>query len=500
MNGAAGKEGEQPKTSVTYLDHLITLHDLEPWKGKKIFVYSPTEGGYETALVRKIVDRYGFKSDVQGVETPMDAGTAPDPGRLILGPYEFVQQMQRSSPNQRNEYAELPDITYLTLAAEAKVSKDVHLGSYSKMGMGGNAHYVVSPHTTDALEAIIKFLYNVNRPYVVCGNGSNAIFGDVNGVVILTNKLTGVTGVDISGRSYSNLAAATEAIAALSNDQPVTVEIAVGESTRAIAKKTSDMGLHGFERLYAIPGSIGGAVVMNAGFSMDEISEVVDTVRVIDPRGNPNWMQKCDMKYGNRSSILLSPGYAGYTVASARFVLQKKTGSNVLKVIGQHMSEASAKHDKESATYIAMKNLNEKTYAFRACGSFWVRRGYLRRDTFYALDEIIPRSVSSMVQSQPSREGPRIIYRSDKDSVVSIYEPTFTSWLWATNFATFYDLFQTAKRMYDQVFRELGVELVKEVRLHGTSRISQQPIEDLFLKVMKNRVELTDLKEDLNFR
>ena len=54
--------------------------------------------------------------------------------------------------------------------------------------------------------------------------------------------------------------------------------------------------------------------------------------------------------------------------------------------------------------------------------------------------------------------------------------------------------------MYDQVFRELGVELVKEVRLHGTSRISQQPIEDLFLKVMKNRVELTDLKEDLNFR
>ncbi|MDU3885673.1 MAG: FAD-binding protein, partial [Streptococcus mitis] len=129
------------------------------------------------------------------------------------------------------------------------------LHSYSYTKVGGEADYLVFPRNRFELARLVKFANQENIPWMVLGNASNIIVrdGGIRGFVILCDKLNNVSvdGYTIEAEAGANLI----------------------ETTR-IALRHS---LTGFEFACGIPGSIGGAVFMNAGAYGGEIAHILQS-------------------------------------------------------------------------------------------------------------------------------------------------------------------------------------------------------------------------------
>ena len=139
------------------------------------------------------------------------------------------------------------------------IQTNVPLSNYTTMRVGGMAHFFVQPTKIKYMVKIIKFCLKNKIKYYILGNGSNVIFSDkgFDGLVICTKKLNKI-------KIKKN----------------VTAEC--GCNLYALNKKLISYGLSGMEFSYGIPGSVGGAVCMNAGAYGDDMSKVVNKVLVFD--------------------------------------------------------------------------------------------------------------------------------------------------------------------------------------------------------------------------
>ena len=140
---------------------------------------------------------------------------------------------------------------------------DEPLKSYAYTRVGGKADYLVFPRNRYEMARVVKFANQENIPWMVLGNASNIIVrdGGIRGFVILCDKLNNVSvdGYTIEAEAGANLI----------------------ETTR-IALRHS---LTGFEFACGIPGSIGGAVFMNAGAYGGEISNILQSCKVLTKDG-----------------------------------------------------------------------------------------------------------------------------------------------------------------------------------------------------------------------
>ena len=177
------------------------------------------------------------------------------------------------------------------------------LKKYTYTKVGGPADYLAFPRNRYELIRIVEFANKNNIPWMVLGNASNIIVrdGGIRGFVIMFDKLNTVTvnGYVIEAEAGANLV----------------------ETTR-IAKYHS---LTGFEFACGIPGSIGGAVFMNAGAYGGEISHVLVSAQVLTKEGKVKTIEARDMKFGYRHSAVQD---SGDIVISAKFAL--KPGDYVL--------------------------------------------------------------------------------------------------------------------------------------------------------------------------
>jgi UDP-N-acetylmuramate dehydrogenase len=144
------------------------------------------------------------------------------------------------------------------------LSKDVSLSNYSWFNLGGNAEFLFKPNNKDQLIEFITEAKKNNLKMTILGAGSNTLFRDsgVKGVVI---KLG-------SNFSYTKLI------------NKNTIEVGAATLDRKVANFAKDSNLTNFEFLSCIPGSIGGAVIMNSGCYENEISKILLSIRVIDTR------------------------------------------------------------------------------------------------------------------------------------------------------------------------------------------------------------------------
>ena len=140
---------------------------------------------------------------------------------------------------------------------------DEPLKKYTYTKVGGPADYLAFPRNRLELSRIVKFANSQNIPWMVLGNASNIIVrdGGIRGFVIMFDKLSTVTvnGYVIEAEAGANLI----------------------ETTR-IARYHS---LTGFEFACGIPGSVGGAVFMNAGAYGGEIAHILLSAQVLTPQG-----------------------------------------------------------------------------------------------------------------------------------------------------------------------------------------------------------------------
>lgn len=147
----------------------------------------------------------------------------------------------------------------------SRVLKDEPMKNHTYFKIGGNASYLVMPECVDEVIETVKACRDNNYPFYVIGNGSNLLVDDkgLNGVVIKIAK------------PFSNIKADGNKITALS-----------GALLSKIASVACDNNLAGFEFASGIPGTLGGAVKMNAGAYGGEIKDVVVKTTYLDKNGN----------------------------------------------------------------------------------------------------------------------------------------------------------------------------------------------------------------------
>ena len=152
--------------------------------------------------------------------------------------------------------------------------------------IGGNADFFITPSTITELQNIINELKNASVPYLVIGNGSNLLVSDkgIEGAVISTENLNSV---EITGtKIYAD----------------------AGLKLSALASAATKNSLSGLEFAAGIPGSVGGAVFMNAGAYDGEMKNVIEFVRVLhDGKIVDIPAEKCE--FGYRKSLFQHPDY-----------------------------------------------------------------------------------------------------------------------------------------------------------------------------------------------
>ncbi len=166
-----------------------------------------------------------------------------------------------------------------------RIQKNVSMAEHTTFKTGGPAKIFITPKSLDELKTVIKFFYELKVPYYVLGKGSNVLVSD-NGIE---------RPVIYIGKALSSIDVFENCITARS-----------GASLSAISQKALEHSLTGFEFAAGIPGSLGGAVIMNAGAYDGEMKDVVEAVSYIDPSGKEYVATLEEMEFGYRQSVLMN--------------------------------------------------------------------------------------------------------------------------------------------------------------------------------------------------
>ena len=156
------------------------------------------------------------------------------------------------------------------------------LSRHSSFRIGGPCALFVTPESADSLRDAYNEAKSEGIRTYILGKGSNILFADegFDGVIISTEKLTSVT---VSGN---------------------TLTADAGASFTHIAAVARDAGLSGLEFAYGIPGSVGGAVFMNAGAYGGQVSDCLESSSCFDPENDRIiYTEGADHDFGYRSSI-----------------------------------------------------------------------------------------------------------------------------------------------------------------------------------------------------
>ncbi len=171
---------------------------------------------------------------------------------------------------------------------EDSIFKDVPMHIHTSFKVGGNADIMVLPKNSDEILKAAELAKEYDAPYFVIGNGSNLLVGDygIEGLVI---KLSGrISNVEIDGDSLYAEA---------------------GARLASIALKAQVNSLTGFEFAHGIPGTLGGAVMMNAGAYGSEMKSVIEYVDALDEKGNIVRLCNEECEFGYRTSVFERNNY-----------------------------------------------------------------------------------------------------------------------------------------------------------------------------------------------
>ena len=171
---------------------------------------------------------------------------------------------------------------------EAYVYTDEMMSKHTTFRVGGPADYFVVPRTVDEVRSVVRLCRESEVPYYVLGNGSNLLVSDrgYRGVILQIYK---------------------EMSAIYIEDTQIRVQ--AGALLSKVGSQALAASLTGFEFASGIPGTMGGAVVMNAGAYGGELKDILKSVTVLTPEGEVLTLQKDELELGYRTSILAKKSY-----------------------------------------------------------------------------------------------------------------------------------------------------------------------------------------------
>lgn len=163
------------------------------------------------------------------------------------------------------------------------------LKNHTTFRIGGAARYYAVPENADEIKETIQFAKEKNLPYLTIGRGSNILFPD-----------DGYPGVVIE------IGSGMEKIEILEKGR---VRAQAGVALSTLASIVARQSLTGFEFAGGIPGTLGGAVTMNAGAYGGEIKDCIETATVMNDSGEIRVLSKEELELGYRSSVIQKKGY-----------------------------------------------------------------------------------------------------------------------------------------------------------------------------------------------
>ena len=169
-----------------------------------------------------------------------------------------------------------------------RVLVDEPMMKHTTFRVGGPADYFVMPTSAEEVKAVISLCKEEEVPYTIIGNGSNLLVGDkgIRGVVVQLFK--SMNQMELNGN---------------------VIKAQAGCSLAQIANAVAAASLTGFEFAAGIPGTLGGAVVMNAGAYGGEMKDVLVSATVLDEEGNVATLSAEELELGYRRSIFNKKNY-----------------------------------------------------------------------------------------------------------------------------------------------------------------------------------------------
>lgn len=172
--------------------------------------------------------------------------------------------------------------------SERQVKTGEPMEMHTTFRVGGPTDYFVLPETKEELRDVVSLCKREDMPYYILGNGSNLLVSDkgYRGVIIQIFKSMNKIRVD-GNCIYAQ----------------------AGALLSAIASRALEKSLKGFEFASGIPGTLGGACVMNAGAYGGEMKQVLRQVTVLDAEGNIAVIPSEELEMGYRTSVIAKEGH-----------------------------------------------------------------------------------------------------------------------------------------------------------------------------------------------
>ena len=170
----------------------------------------------------------------------------------------------------------------------SSVRFDERMSLYTSFKIGGVADVVISPGSFDDLKKVVEIAHKTRIPLNVLGNGTNLLVSDEGIKSIVLDCKTVLNSITFDGRM---------------------VNVGAGCTLKRLAEEAAKRGLSGVELAVGIPGSVGGALIMNAGAYDYNIGNIVENVTVMDMEGNTFVIDKKNLSFDYRCSNLKDTDY-----------------------------------------------------------------------------------------------------------------------------------------------------------------------------------------------
>ncbi|MED9966448.1 MAG: UDP-N-acetylmuramate dehydrogenase [Blautia sp.] len=200
---------------------------------------------------------------------------------------------------------------FCSLLGEEKVLTDELMSSHTTFRIGGPADYFLLPACSREVQGILSICREEGLPYFILGNGSNLLVNDAGYRGVIIQLYRNFNEIKVEG---------TE------------IRASAGALLSGIAAAAKNASLTGFEFAGGIPGTIGGAVMMNAGAYGGEMKHVIKEVTVLTKEGEILVLPVEELAFGYRTSVVKT---AGYVVLEAVIHLEKGD----MQAIAERMKE-----------------------------------------------------------------------------------------------------------------------------------------------------------------
>jgi UDP-N-acetylmuramate dehydrogenase len=205
---------------------------------------------------------------------------------------------------------------------KGRVLQDELLASHTSIQIGGPADFLIFPEDTRDIQTILKSREKI--PVYILGEGSNLLVSD-----------RGIKGIVISLKECFKEIKRPLFFKKDDGKRRAIIKVGAGAKMSYLAKHAARFSLKGIERLVGIPGSLGGAIIMNAGAEGAEIGHFLRSVTRITRNGEIETLKGEDLSFQYRKTIF--PGESG-VIIEAEIELEEGDRSEIMSTMDCHLS------------------------------------------------------------------------------------------------------------------------------------------------------------------